>query len=96
MYKNYSKMHSNIKKYISSWEKRGYANGIPDEAPAELESALKVPSYRMICKAILKNDIHLQSLGYSRPECELYNKLKRIELGIPERIDVQLDLGVDR
>jgi predicted phosphoadenosine phosphosulfate sulfurtransferase len=73
-------MKTKINSYISSWENRGYYNGIPDEAPAELESAGIVPSYRMICRAILKNDIALTSLGFTRSPCVLYNELKRAEL----------------
>lgn len=73
-------MRAKIEGYISTWEGRGYAGGIPDSAPSRLEAAGRVPSFRRICKAILKNDIHLTALGYSRPNCEAYNILKRIEL----------------
>lgn len=30
--------------------------------------------------AILKNDNTLQSLGFARPKCDVYNELKKIEL----------------
>ena len=73
-------MKNKIIKYIQKWEKQGYELGIPDEAPAKLEALNKVPSYRMICKAILKNDICLQSLGFSKPKSKAYNLLKRIEI----------------
>ena len=54
--------------------------GIPDSADPVLERLGKVPSYRRICFAILKNDIILQSLGYSKPTCEAYNQIKRLEI----------------
>ena len=73
-------MKTKILKYIEKWERRGYEDGIPDEADPKLEGLGKVPSYRMICKAILKNDVALTSLGYTRPKCDSYNILKRIEL----------------
>ena len=73
-------MKNKIKNYIAKWKKQGYENGLPDEAPAKLEALNKVPSYRMICKAILKNDLCLTSLGYSKPKSEMYNLLKRIEI----------------
>lgn len=73
-------MRLKILKYIEKWMKRGYENGIPDEADAKLEGLGKVPSYKMICKAIMKNDIALTSLGYTRPKCDSYGVLKRIEL----------------
>ena len=73
-------MLQKIKEYISKWTRQGYNQGLPDEAPLKLEALNKVPSYRKICMAILKNDLHLVSLGYSRPNCEEYGVLKRIEL----------------
>lgn len=73
-------MREKILNYIKKWESQGYPDGIPDEADLKLEALNKVPSYRMICKAILKNDLALTSLGYSRPKTESYNILKRIEL----------------
>ncbi len=73
-------MKLKILKYIEKWKQRGYENDIPDEADSNLEGMGKVPSYRMICKAIMKNDIALTSLGYTRPKCAAYGVLKRIEL----------------
>lgn len=74
-------MKRRIQRYVSQWERRGYPHGIPDEAPAELERVTgKVPSYRLICLAIIKNDKQLESLGFTRKPCELYNVLKREEL----------------
>jgi predicted phosphoadenosine phosphosulfate sulfurtransferase len=73
-------MKDKIIHYNQKWEKKGYKQGIPDEAPAVLEAMCKVPSYRMICKAILRNDFALTSLGLSKPKSQAYNLLKRIEL----------------
>ena len=66
--------------WIKKWEGRGYPDGIPDEAPSNLEDRLRVPSYRMICLAIMKNDMTLETLGFARPNCELYNLIKRREI----------------
>lgn len=65
---------------IKKWEGRGYPNGIPDEAPPPLERLNKVLTYRMICMAIMKNDVALTSLGFVRRPCAAYTTLKRIEL----------------
>jgi len=73
-------MRCKINQYIKQWEARGYASGIPDKADARLESLNKVPSYRAIVKAILKNDISLISLGFSRHKTKEYMALKKIEL----------------
>lgn len=73
-------MRQQILDYIRKWEGRGYPDGIPDEADARLEALGKVPSYRLICRAILRNDIALSTLGYTRKKCAAYMELKRIEI----------------
>lgn len=77
-----------IELYISGWECKGYPQGIPDEAPENLERFLMVPSYRLICKAILKNDRQLLTLGYEREHCEMYSVIKREELKRSGKIKV--------
>ena len=75
-----SAMKRRIADYVKLWEERCYPDGIPDEAPPELEAAGLVPSYRRICAAIIKNDVQLQTLGYSRQKCPIYMEIKRIEI----------------
>lgn len=69
-----------LRAWVAQWERQGYANGIPDEAPANLEAMGKVPSYRRVCIAIMRNDVSMLSLGHSRPSCAIYTALKRDEL----------------
>jgi len=83
---------SNIKKYIIDWERKGYPDGIPDEAPSELERRGLVPSYRMICIAIMKNPNNLESLGFARPKCKIYQEIKREEIYNRETINKQFKL----
>lgn len=71
-------MEKRIREYIKLWEGRCYPDGIPDEVPSEISD--KVPSYKRICLAILRNDVALQSLGYQQPKSLVYNELKRIEI----------------
>ena len=71
-----------INKYINGWKIKGYQEDIPDEAPSLLEDNGRIPSYRLIVKALLKNDNCLLTLGYDRPRCELYNRIKREELKV--------------
>lgn len=73
-------MRSKILAYIAKWERQGYPNGIPDEVDGRLEASGRVPSYRLICKAIMKNDYALETLGYTRVPCPAYMELKRIEI----------------
>ena len=60
------------------WKNRCYTNDIPDESPKELGD--KVPSYKKIAMAILKNDNQLTSLGFTPKESDYYGHYKRIEL----------------
>lgn len=71
-------MITEINRYIKMWEARCYSDGIPDEAPKEIDD--KVPSYRKIAIAILKNDYTL--IGVQPVKSEYYSILKCIELGL--------------
>lgn len=73
-------MKQKIADYIRRWESRGYPEGIPDEACPHLEARNKAPSYRLICRAILRNDLALQTLGYSKQKTDSYMAYKRIEI----------------
>ena len=69
-----------VREYINKWEQRDYTNGIPDEAPVELERMGVVPSYRMICIALMRNPNNLESLGFQREKCRIYQEIKREEI----------------
>lgn len=73
-------MKQKIINYIKIWEKRCYFNGIPDEVPERIDLLNKAPSYKTICKAILKNDYQLELLGFTKKHTTIYSELKRIEL----------------
>lgn len=73
-------MKEKIQKYISKWESRCYENGIPDQAPLRLEQLNKVPSYKLLVRAIMKNDTSLKTVGATQNKCNSYHELKRIEL----------------
>jgi predicted phosphoadenosine phosphosulfate sulfurtransferase len=61
-----------ISVFVNWWIERGYSDGIPEEAPYELEIAKKVPSWRRICKSILRNDYFCKGLGFTQPKSEAY------------------------
>ena len=73
-------MKKKIESYIDQWENRCYSNGLPDFVNQRLEQLNKVPSYKQICKAIMKNDNSLEELGFSRTKSKYYSILKREEL----------------
>lgn len=56
------------------WEERGYQNGIPDEAPYILESKKVVPSWRRICKSLLRNDYWCKGMGFTQHKTDAYKK----------------------
>jgi predicted phosphoadenosine phosphosulfate sulfurtransferase len=56
------------------WEERGYPEGIPDEADYNLESKRDVPSWRRVCKSLLRNDYWGKGLGFSQTKSEAYSK----------------------
>lgn len=57
------------------WHKaRGYPEGIPDEAPYELEAARRAPSWRRVCKSLLRNDYWCKGLGFSQQKSTGYQK----------------------
>jgi predicted phosphoadenosine phosphosulfate sulfurtransferase len=86
-------MKEKILDYIQTWEQRCYFDGIPDEAPYELEIRNKVPSYKKICMAILRNDYALKSLGYTPKKSKYYDAYKRIELDNRNKVkQLKLDL----
>jgi predicted phosphoadenosine phosphosulfate sulfurtransferase len=71
-------MKSNINQYIETWMDRCYFKDIPDESPDEIID--KVPSYKRIAIAILKNDYPLKSLGFTPKKSKYYSMLKKIEI----------------
>lgn len=56
------------------WEERGYPEGIPDEADLKLEMKRDVPSWRRICKSLLRNDYWCKGLGFSQHKSAAYQK----------------------
>lgn len=60
--------------FIKGWKQRGYTAGIPDEAPAVLENKHWAPSWRRLCKVILRNDHWCKGLGLTQPKSEAYGK----------------------
>ena len=71
-----TKDHYKIKiiTFIDWWEKRGYENGIPDEAVLSLEMNKKVPSWRRVCKSLLRNDYWMKGLSFTQHKTDAYKK----------------------
>lgn len=68
-----------FKAHIKGWRKRGYHGDIPDSAPKELENKHWVPSWRRLCKVLLRNDWWCKGLGMTQPKSEAYAKYLKIK-----------------
>lgn len=64
--------------FIHWWMERGYPNGIPDEANHKLEASKQVPSWRRICKMLLRNDYWAKGLSFSQHKSEAYERYKKV------------------
>lgn len=67
-----------FKKFIYGWNQRGYT-GIPEESPPELESKCWAPSWRRMCKVLLRNDYWCKGLGQTQPKSDAYVRFKEIK-----------------
>lgn len=67
-----------FKKFISGWKDRGYEK-IPDEAPHDLEVKCWVPSWKRMCRVLLRNDYWCKGLGQTQPLSDAYHKFKEIK-----------------
>lgn len=67
-----------FKKFIAGWQDRGYKK-IPDEAPLNLEQMCWVPSWKRMCKVILRNDYWCKGLGQTQPKSDAYIQFKEIK-----------------
>lgn len=63
-----------FRRHISGWKGRGYPDDIPDEAPQVLENRHWTPSWRRLCKVLLRNDWWCKGLGMQQPKSEAYGK----------------------
>lgn len=64
--------------FIHWWMERGYPDGIPDEADPKEEADKKVPSWRRICKTLLRSDYWCKSLSFSQTKSQAYERWKKI------------------
>lgn len=68
-----------FKSWLRGWHQRGYIQGIPDFAPPELEKKYWAPSWRRLCKVLLRNDWWCKGLGMTQPRSEAYQKFMEIK-----------------
>jgi predicted phosphoadenosine phosphosulfate sulfurtransferase len=64
--------------FLKWWMDRGYPSGIPDEGDANDEADKKIPSWRRICKALLRNDYWCKGLSFTQTKSEAYEKYLKV------------------
>jgi predicted phosphoadenosine phosphosulfate sulfurtransferase len=70
-----------FKKFIYGWHQRGYKGTIPEESPPELEAKCWAPSWRRMCKVLLRNDWWCKGLGQTQPKSEAYRRYLEFKHG---------------
>lgn len=60
------------------WLERGYPEGVPDEADPKLEAQRLAPSWRRVCKSLLRNDYWCKGLGFTQHKSDAYSKYKEL------------------
>jgi predicted phosphoadenosine phosphosulfate sulfurtransferase len=61
-----------IGQFVKWWMTRGYPEGIPDEGDYDLEIAKKIPSWRRVCKTLLRNDWTCKGIGFTQHKSAAY------------------------
>lgn len=64
--------------FLHWYQARGYEQGIPDEADAREEAARNVPSWRRVCKALLRNDYWCKGLSFTQHKSQAYEQYLKV------------------
>jgi len=64
--------------FIKWYEVRGYPVGIPDEADPKEEASKSVPSWRRVCKVLLRNDYWCKGLSFTQTKSAAYESYLRM------------------
>jgi predicted phosphoadenosine phosphosulfate sulfurtransferase len=73
------------------WVERGYTDGMPDESPYELEAQRLAPSWRRVCKSLLRNDHYCKGLGFTQQKSDAYQAYRQMMAKRRERWHVNSD-----
>lgn len=64
--------------FLKWYYERGYPSGIPDFADPKEEASKKAPSWRRICKSLLKNDYWMKGLSFTQHKSDAYQKYLKV------------------
>mgnify|MGYP007096709557 CR=1 FL=1 len=80
---------SKVAAWEARWAARCYSSGLPDSVPDGLLYSGRVPSWKAVALAVLRNDLHLKALGFAAPVVGPSSPGARFVLG-----EHQLELGL--
>lgn len=66
-----------IAQFIAWWRKKGI-DPIPDEAPVDDEAGKRLPSWRRVCKSLLRHDYWCKGLSFSQTKSQAYDRYVKI------------------
>jgi predicted phosphoadenosine phosphosulfate sulfurtransferase len=64
--------------YLHWWKEKEGVDPIPDFADRKLEADKKIPSWRRICKVLLRNDYWCKGLSFGQTKSESYTRYKKL------------------
>lgn len=64
--------------FLNWYSSRGYQFGIPDESDPKQEANKEVPSWRRVCKVLLRNDYWCKGLSFSQTKSQAYERYQKI------------------
>lgn len=67
-----------IARFIHVWRSKPGWETIPDEADPKDEASRRAPSWRRICKALLRNDYWCKGLTFSQTKSESFQRYRKI------------------
>lgn len=70
-----SKEHYMAKIFVFQnwWKEKGYPDGIPEECDYALEVKRLAPSWRRVCKSLLRNDYWMKGLSFTQHKSAVYS-----------------------
>ena len=81
------------------WKKKGYPEGIPDEADLALENKRLVPSWRRVCKSLLRNDFWCKGMSFTQHKSDAYKRyldmVKRKMEYEKQQKEAQIEIGIN-
>lgn len=60
--------------FLKWYEQRGYPDGIPDDGPMDKQH----PSWKRVCKTLLRNDYWCKELSFSQHKSEAFEKYQKL------------------